>query len=125
MFALLYRWVTQVKYICGNNSQSEKDWQLKLFSVVKREAEVSLEPADLSCQNNPHAKVVHLGEARSAFPSHKTAPLVNCTVPFIFIFFIFEKALSPCNSLIQLSRQCLLTGSINNYGMWNEIFPAI
>ena len=93
MFALLYRWVTQVKYICGSNSQSEKDWQLKLFSVVKREAEVSLEPADLNCQNSPHAKVVHLGEARSASPSNKTAPLVNCTVPFIFIFFLFLKKL--------------------------------
>ena len=49
MFALLYRWVTQIKYICGNNSQSEEDWQLKLFSVVKGEAEVSLEPAGLNC----------------------------------------------------------------------------
>ena len=45
MFALPYRWVTQIKFISANNSDSEKDPQFKFFFVVKGGAEVSLESA--------------------------------------------------------------------------------
>ena len=46
MFALLYRWVTPVKFISVSNSYSEYlHPQLKFLCVVKGGAEVSLEPA--------------------------------------------------------------------------------
>ena len=62
MFALPYRWVTQIKFISDNNTYSEKDPQFRFFYAVKGEAEVSLEPAGSrmpSAQNNLHIKMAH------------------------------------------------------------------
>ena len=68
LFALPYRWVTQIKYIFANNSDSGKDPQFKFSLVVKGGAEVSLDPQGLHCllaQNNPLVKVAHFREAHS------------------------------------------------------------
>lgn len=43
MFALLYRWVTQIKLISDINSYSWQNPQFRFFKVVKGGEEVSLE----------------------------------------------------------------------------------
>ena len=63
MFAVPYRWVTQVKFIFANNPYSGKNFQLRFFCIVKRGAEVCFEPTGCqlpSAQINPCAKVAHL-----------------------------------------------------------------
>ena len=68
MFALPYRWVTQIEYIFADNSDSGEDTQFKFSLVVKGGAEVSLDPQVLHCllaQNNPRVKAAHFREAHS------------------------------------------------------------
>ena len=45
MFALDYRWVTQIKFISANDPDSGKDLQFRFFYVINGEAKVFLEHA--------------------------------------------------------------------------------
>ena len=71
MFALPYRWVTQIAFISANNPYSGKGPQFRFFYVVKGGEEkkkggedVSLRSARSwlpSAQDHPPVRVVHLG----------------------------------------------------------------
>ena len=64
MFALPYRWVTQIRFVSVTNPDSGKDPQFRFLCVVKGGTEVtheSIASQAPSAQSNPHAKVAHLG----------------------------------------------------------------
>ena len=86
IFALPYRWVTQIKFISGNKFHSGKDSQFKFFQVAKGGAKISLElpgsPLPLA-HKNAYAKVAHFGEAYSE-PLHLEAGNLKVwKMPFI------------------------------------------
>lgn len=65
VFALPYRWATQISFICGKNSYFGKDPQFKFFRIVKGGAKVPLECTEfllLLAQNNPLGEVALLGK---------------------------------------------------------------
>lgn len=54
---------TQIKFIFCNNSFLGKNSQYKFFQLVKREPSLELTGYQLPlAQNNPYAKVMHIGE---------------------------------------------------------------